>query len=478
MNRHFVAAVLVLAGAATCAYAWGTRTHLAIVSTAARVISKESGIELARLERDIRNGAMAPPSEIERLIPLAATNPVAAIESEMYLLQSVRGNRVDPYFAYRLGVLGALIAQATAPLADANPAYRDLYYADVEANIDRTQLRPARRAKVDPATYFAEVRAAANQRQQLIISEYKSGIGFNGVAGKAISEDASRSVNAVADVMQTVLTGNVAVANRSESQIRDYIINAIEFYIARGNDAETESAYNRLVDLGAATVALQKRVGDMFYDAGKFERAIQEYQKVLEREPGRRDVVERISAYYIRVGDDALRANDLEGALDAYEMALDTDKLHPTAQSKVLEAKARIQDREHRLSIAREALDKAQDNVARADQLVFKRDYGPAIDLLMEARSLFAEVPEEFAAEYRKGQAGILQTASKLAQLRQELVTNASALSGLGGSYGLKKQVQTVGAELDKAALQALIDREYQSTLDELRQQSEQELYK
>jgi tetratricopeptide (TPR) repeat protein len=464
MKRHvlFIVAVLAVAGAATSAYAWGTRTHLAIVSTAARVISKESGIELARLEKDIRSGAMAPPSEIERLIPLAATTPVAAIESEMYVLQSVRGRRVDPYFAYRLGVLGALVAQATAPLAEASPAYRDLYYADVEANIERTQLRPARRATVDPATYFAEVRAAANQRQELIISEYKSGVGFNGVAGKAISEDASRSVNAVADVMQTVLTGNVAVANRAESQIRDYVINAIEFYIARGNDAETESAYNRLVDLGAATVALQKRVGDMFYDAGKFERAIQEYEKVLEREPGRRDVVERISAYYIRVGDDALEA----------------DKLHPAAQSKVLEAKARIQERDDRLTLARQAIDKAQDNVVRADQLVFKRDYGPAIDLLMEARDLFAEVPEEFAAEYRKGQTGVLQTTSRLAQLRQELVTNASTLSGLGGSYGLKKQAEATGAELDKAALQALIDREYQSKLEELTRQSEQELYK
>jgi hypothetical protein len=65
-----------------------------------------------------------------------------------------------------------------------------------------------------------------------------------------------------------------------------------------------------------------------------------------------------------------------------------------------------------------------------------------------------------------------------LAQLRQELVTNASTLSGLGGSYGLKKQAEATGAELDKAALQALIDREYQSKLEELTRQSEQELYK
>ncbi len=475
MKRAVIVVVvaIVFAGASVPAWAWGARTRVAIVSTAVRIVSKESGANLVKLEKDIRAGAAIAPSDLTELDPVAATDPVGAIESEMYLLQAVNAGRVDPYFAYRLGVLGMLVAEASAPLADSDPAIRDLYYADVEGVIERIQLKPAKRIKVDPSTYFAEVRSDAARRRDLILTDYRTGIGFKGTATTALSEDASRSVNAVADVYQSVLVGKVAAANISPSQIRDYVVRAIQFYIKRGNDAETDSAYKRLTDLNVSTVDLQKQIGDMFYDAGKYERAMQEYRAVLALDPSRRDVTERIAAYYVKLGDDALDKKELEVAREAYQNALNADKLQPDAQRKLLDAEKLIVERDARLASTRETLTAADDKIGQAEQLAFRRDYGGAITLLYEAQGSYGKVTDEFAPEYRAAQNGLLAAESKLNQLRRDLVSNAPSLSGLGSGFTTRKQAEAAAKSLDTEALRALLDNQYEAEINRLKAEAD-----
>jgi tetratricopeptide (TPR) repeat protein len=392
-----------------------------------------------------------------------------AIESEMYLLQAVRGSRVDPYYAYRLGVLGALVAEVSAPLYGTNPTYRNLYYADVEGNIDRVQLQSKRRVAVDPASYLSEVTSEAQGRADLIVSDYKSGLGFKGVAGAALSEDASRSVNAVADVMLTVLRGQVTVTNLSQGQIRDYVVDAIRFYIARNNDAETEAAYAKLMDLGVTTVDLQKQIGDMFYDAEKFERAMQEYKSVLAQAPSRRDVIERIADYYVRQGDDALSEKDLEGALASYNDALEADMLHPSAQSKKLEAQAMITERDARLEAQRRSLGQGDDLLRQADSLIFKQEYTEALTLLRQASTSYGEVTDEFPTEAQLARRGLLNATQRISQLQRDVVANAGSLSGLGATTGLRADAVEAAASVDQAALRQLVEAQYQAELAKLR---------
>ncbi|NUM54679.1 MAG: hypothetical protein HUU46_13625 [Candidatus Hydrogenedentes bacterium] len=471
MKRAVVVAVTaaLFAGGVVPAWAWGPRTRVAIVSMASRIIARESGANLTKLDKDIRAGASISPSDLTTLVPVAITDPVGAVETEMYLLQAVGGGRVDPYFAYRLGVLGMLVAEVSSPLADADPSVRDVYYADVEGIIEKVQMKPAPRTKVDPVTYFAEVRSDAADRRDLIITDYRSGIGFDGTARSAISDDASRSVNSVADVYQSVLTGRVTSANISPSQIRDYILRAIQFYIKRGNDAETESAYKRLTDLNVSTVDLQKQIGDMFYDAEKYERAMQEYQAVLALDPARRDVTERIAAYYVKLGDDALAEQKLEDAREAYQKALDADKLQPNAQRKLLDAEKLITERDARLEDTRETLTAADEKLNQADQLAFRKDYGGAIALLYEAQSGYGKVTDEFASEYRIAQNGMLMAESKLTQLRRDLVSNAPSLSGLGAGYSTREQAESAAKSLDEQALRALLDRQYEKEIEKIK---------
>ncbi|GMV94476.1 MAG: hypothetical protein AMXMBFR82_42540 [Candidatus Hydrogenedentota bacterium] len=465
--------VLLVAGLTLClaplANAWGPKASVAIVTTASRLISKETGVPLANLDKDIRRGAGVALESRASLVPGAEINALNAIESQMYLLQAVRGSRVDPYFAYRLGVLGSLVADVTAPLYNANPTYRERYHADVDANIEQVPFQSKPRVRVAPSAYFGDIIAAAQAREDLIIEDYKAGVGFAGVAGTALSEDASRSVNAVADVFQTVLRGQVTVANISQSEIREYILDAIEFYISRDNDAETDAAYNKLMDLGVTTVDLQKQIGDMFYDAEKFERAMVEYKAVLAEAPSRRDVIERIADYYVRRGDEALADEELEAALEAYNDALEADMLHPTAQSKKLEAEGMIAARDARQEEARQAIGQADDLLRQADQLVFKKENTEALRLLRQARDTYSGVSDEFANEARLARAGLLRATEQINELQRNVVSNAGSLSGLGAMSAVRAEAAAAAEAVDDAALRHLVEDQFQEELEELR---------
>ena len=124
--------------------------------------------------------------------PGATTNPIGAIESEMILLEAVRGDRVDPYFAYRLGVLGKLVARICSPLERADSTYRNLYYADVDKKIENVPIDSTSRRVVDPQVYLPQVSRSAADRADVIVEDYKTGLGFGGVAQASLSEDASR----------------------------------------------------------------------------------------------------------------------------------------------------------------------------------------------------------------------------------------------------------------------------------------------
>ncbi len=122
-QRRFLCLATALAGVlafAAPAGAWGPKTQLAIVTNALHLLSKTSNIPLERLERHLRDGAMVSLSGLERIYARIEDDPTAAIESEMYLLETAQSGRVDPYFAFRLGTLGKLVAEAVSPMRGEN----------------------------------------------------------------------------------------------------------------------------------------------------------------------------------------------------------------------------------------------------------------------------------------------------------------------------------------------------------------------
>lgn len=473
VNRFYaalwsVAAVTLLSGGP--AQAWGPQTDTAIVSAAAHVLDRDPAFNLEQMLKYVVEGARIPDDQLKELHGSYSVDPVGAIQREMVLLQSMRGDRVDPYFAYRLGVLGKMVAATTAPLATAPQGIRDRYYADVDNAINGVEMRPAPRKLVDPRPYFSRVRSQAAEDDQTLLVDYQAGQGFTGFARSSLSGDVSRSVNAVADVWYTILTSRATAFQEPSSGKRQYILGAIAFYLNKGNLEEVSAAYDTAREQGILDVDLKKSIGDLFYDAGRYDRAIQEYQAVLKQEPGRRDVVERVANYYELVGDDAEAQGNLEAARDAYEKALDVDSLHPDAQRKLLDVEARMYARDERLLKQRTAVEEAREFENRAEEAATKRDYARAISLLREAQQRYSGVTQEFPSEARMASLGMKNVTARMRGLKQELITNSQTLSGSAyrvDAEHLAAQTQDVSEE----AFRQMLSSEYRSAVQALSNQ-------
>ena len=462
---------VLLIGPSGSASAWGPETQVAITTAAAHVLSRDDHFPLPRLLKYVRQGADVSEAVQNEIHPSFEIDSVGAIQREMLLLQSVRGDRIGPYYVYRLGLLGKLVVQASAPLAHADPGVREQYYGDVERGIDGVDLEVADRKLVDPRAYFSMVTSKAWENDQTIIIDYQGGVGFRGFARSALPLDASRSVNAVADVWYTILSSAApAFELASSGSIRDYTLGEIGFYIAMGNFREVESAYEEAVRRDILSADAQKSIGDLFFDAGFAERAIEEYQKVLERSPGRRDVTELMSRHYETVGDEADAQQNLEGARDAYANALAADSLHPQAQRKLLDVESRIFARNERLLAQRSATEVARELVNRAEEAAVRRDYARAIALLREADRRYGDVTGEFPLEARTATLGKKNVMLRMRELKRELITNAQSLSGTGFRFDVQRLVDTT-EDRNQQALQDMLSAEYKRALQELGRQ-------
>src|SRR5262249_53561948 len=151
---------------------------------------------------------------------------------------------------------------------------------------------------------------------------------------------------------------------------------------------------------------MQKGVADLFFDSAHYDRAMVEYQKILAVEPGRRDVVERVAKFYEITGDDAVKAEKLEAAREAYGKALEANSLHPDAQRKLLNVEAKIYARDERLTKQRTAIDEARNFEDRAEEAAARRDYAMAISMLNNASQRYGEVTDEFPAETKDANTG------------------------------------------------------------------------
>lgn len=451
---------------------WGPRTEQAIVNTAVQLISQEGNIPLKRLARHVQAGASIEDAALEEFFPAYENAPIETVQAQMDLLKTVESGQIDAYFAYRLGVLGKLVASVTAPMFTGNPNYKRQYYADVDQHIERTKLATSPRRVVEPSPYFGQLMMEAGQQESIIEQEYAEGTGFQGVGRTALSQDASRSVRAVADVWYTILTGSAAAGGVSERQIRSYVLGAMDYYVSRGNVGEIRAAYDRLMALNVADEALFQQVGNLFFDAGLYEQAVEEYQKVLARNPANREVADRMAEYYSRMGEQALERGQLEPAYDYFVLATETNKLHPTAQQSLIQVEKLIAERNARMAAQQELLDRAQGHIAEAERLAVDRKFALAVNTYEQARQVLASISDEFPQISQQANLGLTNVRSRLNVLQEDLIGNAQMLSGAG----FVQEAQRKAAEaqgLTEEGLRKLTEAELRGQLQRLRQDYE-----
>jgi tetratricopeptide (TPR) repeat protein len=457
MRRTLRFVVPMLLVAAAPAWAWGPRAETAIVTSAAQLLAKEAVLQIERIESNLRDGALMTSLQMEQLYPDFAVNPILAIENEMLLLQSLRTSQIDGYYAYRLGALGKLVANVTAPLAQTDPTYANLYYKDAESNIGSASLQRQPAQVVDPRAYFQRRLAESSVNTDVIVREYKNGVGFKGVAGQTLEEAASRSLASVADVWRTILAAPSVESGISDQQLRDYVVSAYGYYIGRGNASEIASADRRLEEMVEPDPDTIVRVADLFYDAGLREDAVKRYERALAAMPERRDVVGKIAEYYMELGEEALGEKKLEDAMASFEAALKADPLHATAEGRRIEAATLIEEREYRLATARMAIEEAAGFELLAEQEVLNGRIAEAVALLHEAQNAYSEVDDEFPLEYQKASTGARTITNRLEALRGDLMANSQLLSGSGFSTDAPRMAREAGRSMDEATLKAMI---------------------
>ncbi len=459
---------LLLAGLMGTAFAWGPRAQLAIVDTALQLLSREKNVELTRLKNDIRAGASISNIALEELYPEMLSDPLRALENEMALLSAAKGPRVNAYFAWRLGALGKLVARLTMPMGTADPAVRGQYQNDVEPAIGSVNLTPAARNRFDNLTLLERAIREANSVNDLIESEYQGGVGFRGAASARLSNDASRSVNAVADVWWTILTSRAVPGNISDEQLRRYVVSAFDFYIERGNLNEIEDADKHYSGYVAYTPDMRARIGDMLYAAGFRERAIKEYEAVLAASPERRDIVEKIGAYYAERAEESLEKNLLEEALEGFKKALAANGLHPTAELRRLEVETLIRRRDEQQAQYQAMLKQAEDLRDLAEDEAQRTRYAEAIALLQQAESTFTSVGDEFPMESQRRTRGLRDVQHRLSELKQSLLGNALAFSGVGFGPDMDMILDESAKGLEREALGLLLEQAWKHEMQRL----------
>ena len=464
MNKRIFApslALLLCALLAAPAFAWGPQAQKVIVNTALQLVSREQNLALNRLQSDIQAGVALSPPALEALYPDLIADPLRAIENEMALLTAARGAKIDSYYAFRLGALGKMVSQYVSPMYTSEPNQRSQYYNDAEGSVNAGSLKPAPRKIFETMQALERVMREANANNDLIENDYKTGRGFRASAHARLADDLSRSINTVADIWWTVVSSRAVQGNISQRQLQEYIFHAYSYYVDQESAAALENAeknYEKLVDFSPD---LRVKLGDLFFQAGMMERSVREYEIALEGAPEKREIVEKIGAYYSDRAEQSLEKGLLEEALAGFEKALQVHGLHPTAERSRLEVEAMIRKRDALHAQYQETLAQADDLRSLAAEEARRTRYAEAIALLQQCQTALSDVGDEFPLEMQHRIRAERDNRTRIAELRQLLLSNTASFSGSAFGPDIKVLVQDASQGLEHEALRSFIDLSY-----------------
>jgi len=360
-------------------------------------------------------------------------------------------------------MLGHLVADYLAPMRMAAPNIRDLYYADVDKRIGTIALTVPQLRAVDAVSYFTNIAQAASVNDALILRDYSAGTGFPGVAANLLPKDALRAASAVADVWYTLLGGGHVSGNVSSLQLQRYVNDAYEYYIQNGNVGEIKMVSERLDALTPPTADMRVRLGDLLLSVHQADRAMAAYRDAKRMDPARRDVDERMAKYYIAQGNNALGEKRLDEALASFESAVSASPGDTEAETGRLDAVHKIEEREARLAEDRAVLEQAGKYEEMAQQEESEKRYAEAVSLLRQASAEYNRIRPESAPEYARGRSAVSNIGNHIQDLEQGIMENAQVYSGKGFSLDIPAFVRNSSNELDRKALQALVDKEYEA---------------
>lgn len=405
------------------AAAWGPGARKAVAMAALQSIRRDFDdlfkAEESNYEADMLRGAEEGIRVIRDSVPLNTDEQtIAAVTHEIRLLRTAREYGTGSYFAYRMGVLSALVSGVVLPygipFSESQREIRDKIDADIDAHVDRYSYAGRLTALVyirSANQYFSEKRTFYESDAKFMADDYTRGEGYQGFLVEAGQAYFGRAVDSVTDAWFTVIRGRVGGSDvaLSPSIMAWYLVDNIGYLVdVKKNLFHASKAYEVFEKVNPNIMEAYERIGDHFYAFDieeSQERGVREWRKSL-RDPGphRQRVSNKLSTHFVVTGEGLFRRasgpnardNDLQDALRAFQRALEFVRTNDVAADRITETTIAITERRAAYEMQQSLIDNAMTVLQEAEKARLDLDYGNGIFAYNQALSLIEGVDTQF----------------------------------------------------------------------------------
>lgn len=433
------------------AMAWGPRAQKAISMGAVQLIRREfSSAFKAResnYETDLLRGAEDGIDALAESVPINTdAQAVAAVMHEIELLRAARDYGEGSYFAYRMGVLSALVSEVVLPygipFSEEHRAVKAKVDADLDRHLDEYSFAPKGNSYVYLRTvdqYFKEKRVFYPDDLILIADDYERGKRYRGFLSEAGQTYFSRAIESVVDAWYTVLLPRGPVGVPPSPRILTwYFVDEIGYLLNIGkNLQQANRVYGVFEKVNPGMMDPFEKIGDYYFSFGSMEareRGVREW-KIAQRNAGpqRRRASKKLARHYIEKGQRFFRKSegpesgdtDLESALRAFQSALEFDRTNELAADRINDTTVAINERSVRYEMQRGFVDNALIVSVHAEKSRLEERYKDAFGDYNSALDVLAMVGPEFKDLSATATENIDQIGKSIKAITREVLARA-----------------------------------------------------
>ena len=441
--RMWIAAAILSGLAAQDAAAWGPKARRAITGTALQLLRREYAkvfkSEDSNFEGDLIRGALDGPSALRESLPMHTDAAIInSIGSQAEQLRNAKQAGVGSYFAYRMGVLSALVGDYFLPFANDDSAQGQKTLSQMQADLEE-QLSTFRyqssRTGVQfiryPTEYFHERRKFFEDAEVLIAADYAPrGPGYDGYMKNGGEAFFKNAVEAIADVWHTVLQANQNAGLSSDEALTWFLVDEIEYLLGvKKNIRGAEKSQDLFTRVNRNDFEAYEKVADYFYGFGGetgVSIGLQMWETSLTASgPERRRVLRKLSEHYMSEGAREFElAQQPNGPKDALEQArlrflkaLEYDRNSQQAATMVKEVQIAIDNRiEHQLMMM-DLVGSAQEMMRQGEGSSSQKNYAEALRKFERAIHTYGQVGGDFEEQARAASEGTERAKSQINRL-------------------------------------------------------------
>lgn len=490
-----VIAVVTACVAAPRAHAWGDRAQQSITLMSIQLIKQEFPQAFragdSSYERDVLEGAKAGHEALKGFVPLNTdAEAIQAIGTEIQLLRDVRNYGAGSYFAYRMGVLSALVSDVLLPYGMPFDAREErigeAINADIDRMLDSLAFKPNQRDRIfldSPTAYLQARRKFYTEDKRIIGEDYDRNRGYKGFLSESSTAYFSRAVESAADVWFTVMRENpgIGIEPASRNALTWFFVREIEYLLdQKHNLLAASKAYENFEKANPGIADAYESVGDLYYAYGteaSVKRAVEEWQKAYDMAGGERQrVAGKLSSHFLEVGRDYLALssepgsdpNLLTNALTAFEDALDFDRRSNEAATLIQETNVAKRRKEERFQTTLDIIAKGSEVREQADRQRLANDLGNAIQTYEKAIVIFEAVDNEFSDQENTAKDSVRGLKKDISEVINAVLDRASDAIDEGDRFQENHQYEQAIASYKKVpTIVAMIPEDVKAQLQD-----------